>query len=124
MKTELFYGRLQHYRVIVLHQLTSRFLRSFAAICCRVSAFYCVLLTRGVCDSECLRLRQWMNEMRAEKPRAVIYYLVQKSTIHKLNISLHYLDANFNDRSVHSHRKTIRQCNRHSCIVSWRHTGP
>jgi len=44
--------------------------------------------------------------MPADKPRAVIYYLVQKATIHKLNISLHYLDANFNDRSVHEHRKT------------------
>ena len=59
-----------------------------------------LLLPRGACDSECLRFRQLISEFSAEKPRAVIYYLVHKRTIHKLNTSLHYLDANFNDRSV------------------------
>ena len=79
--------------------------------------FCYILTTRGVCDNECLRFRQWLNGMPAEKPRAVIYYLVQKSTIHKLNISLRYLDSNFNDRSVHEHRNNSSRTVRYAGYV-------
>jgi len=66
----------------------------------RSTRVFRILVDRWPCDSECLRFRQRLNEFPPGKQRAFIYYLAQKKTIHKLNISLHYLDANFNDRSV------------------------
>jgi len=56
------------------------------------SEYICVCVAGAVCDEECNNFRQLLQSWSPTKPKAVIYFLVQKSSLKLLQKSLHSLD--------------------------------